>query len=120
MRNRVLLPFIGFMSLFLAPCSFSYYTYTMTITQTVEIPADRRITIEVPREVPTGTTARFELIWFPVKKTDGNLDATIDKIQTLCKDAPITVDSFLEDRRRDNERDEIQYRQFLIGFGAAH
>ena len=26
----------------------------MTITQTVEIPADRRITIEVPREVPTG------------------------------------------------------------------
>jgi hypothetical protein len=28
----------------------------MTITQTVEIPANRRITIEVPREVPTGTT----------------------------------------------------------------
>ena len=27
----------------------------MTITQTVEIPADRRITLEVPREVPTGT-----------------------------------------------------------------
>ena len=26
----------------------------MIITQTVEIPADRRITIEVPREVPTG------------------------------------------------------------------
>ena len=26
----------------------------MTITQTVEIPADRHLTIEVPREVPTG------------------------------------------------------------------
>ena len=26
----------------------------MSITQTVEIPADRRLTIEVPREVPTG------------------------------------------------------------------
>ena len=26
----------------------------MTITQTIEIPADRRITLEVPREVPTG------------------------------------------------------------------
>ena len=26
----------------------------MTITQTVEIPADRRITIEVPKEVPVG------------------------------------------------------------------
>ena len=28
----------------------------MTITQTVEIPADRRLTIEVPREVPVGRT----------------------------------------------------------------
>ena len=27
----------------------------MTITQTVEIPADRRIVLEVPSEVPTGT-----------------------------------------------------------------
>ena len=26
----------------------------MTITQTIEIPADRRITLEVPSEVPTG------------------------------------------------------------------
>ena len=26
----------------------------MVITQTVEIPADRRLTIDVPREVPTG------------------------------------------------------------------
>ena len=28
----------------------------MTITQTVEIPADRRITLEVPREIPAGRT----------------------------------------------------------------
>ena len=27
----------------------------MTITQTVEIPADRRVMIEIPREVPTGS-----------------------------------------------------------------
>jgi len=26
----------------------------MTITQTIDIPADRRITLDVPREVPTG------------------------------------------------------------------
>ena len=26
----------------------------MTITKTIEIPADRRVTLEVPREVPTG------------------------------------------------------------------
>ncbi|MCL2762607.1 MAG: hypothetical protein FWD36_05300 [Treponema sp.] len=27
----------------------------MTITQTVEIPSNRRITLEVPREIPTGS-----------------------------------------------------------------
>jgi len=27
----------------------------MSITQTVEIPANRRLTIDVPREVPTGS-----------------------------------------------------------------
>ena len=31
-----------------------YYTYPMTITQTVEVPVDRRLTIEVPRDIPTG------------------------------------------------------------------
>jgi len=39
----------------------------MTITQTVEIPADRRLTIEVPREVPTGKTI---LAFTPVVPTD--------------------------------------------------
>jgi hypothetical protein len=28
----------------------------MSVTQTVDIPADRRITLEVPREVPVGRT----------------------------------------------------------------
>jgi hypothetical protein len=28
----------------------------MTVTQTVEIPADRRLTVDVPREVPPGRT----------------------------------------------------------------
>jgi len=91
----------------------------MTITQTVEIPADRRITFEVPNEIPTGTTARFELIWFPVKKPASDLKNALDKIWSLCKDAPVTVDNFLEERRADNEHDESQYRQFLTDSGAA-
>ena len=39
----------------------------MTITQTVEIPANRRITLEVPREVPTGAVI---LTFTPVAKTE--------------------------------------------------
>jgi len=35
----------------------------MSVTQTVEIPASHRLTIDVPLEVPTG---RAEIIFFPV------------------------------------------------------
>jgi hypothetical protein len=38
----------------------------MTMTQTVKVPADRRITLDVPPQIPAGETARFEIIWFPV------------------------------------------------------
>jgi hypothetical protein len=31
-----------------------YYIYPMTVTQTVDIPADHRLIIDVPREVPAG------------------------------------------------------------------
>ena len=43
----------------------------MTITQTVEIPADRRITLEIPREVPTGATVRVESNIIPNEKFFG-------------------------------------------------
>ena len=35
----------------------------MTITQTIEIPASRVVTLEVPPEIPVGATARLELVW---------------------------------------------------------
>jgi len=38
----------------------------MTITQTIEIPADRRITLEVPREIPTGPV----ILTFTVPQAD--------------------------------------------------
>jgi len=41
----------------------------MTITQTVEIPADRRITLEVPHETPTGrASVEYKIIPFVNKK----------------------------------------------------
>jgi len=39
----------------------------MTITQTIEIPSDRRITLEVPHEIPTGTVI---LSFSPAKTTE--------------------------------------------------
>jgi hypothetical protein len=43
-------------SLLFSHSSFLCYTSPMAVTQTVDIPADRRITLEVPREVPPGRT----------------------------------------------------------------
>ena len=36
--------------------SLSCYIYSMSITQTVDIPASHKLTIDVPREVPEGRT----------------------------------------------------------------
>jgi len=78
----------------------------MIIEQTVEIPSDRRVFFDVPREIPIGATARFEIHWSPRKEAVNNLDATLEEIWALCKDVPVTVDGFLEERRRDNEMEE--------------
>ncbi|MDR3020787.1 MAG: hypothetical protein LBU66_07790 [Treponema sp.] len=40
----------------------------MTMTQTVKVPDDRRIMLDVPPQIAAGETARFEVIWFPVSK----------------------------------------------------
>jgi hypothetical protein len=89
----------------------------MTITQTVKIRASHRITLEVPREVPVGATARLELAWFPRKEPDSSLDDALEKIWALCKDAAISVDSFREERRRDTELEETRYQRFFSRAG---
>ena len=71
----------------------------MTITQTVEIPANRRITLDVPSQIPTGETASLKIIWFPVRQTVNCLDKTLAEIQELCKDIPVSVNSIREERR---------------------
>ena len=47
---------------YIAHCSFSCYIYHMSITQTVEIPVNHKLTIDVPPEVPAG---RAEIRFFP-------------------------------------------------------
>jgi len=86
----------------------------MTITQTVEIPANRRLIIDLPPEVPVGAMARFEIFWAPKEEQIKNLDIALEKIWNLCEDYPISVDSFLEIRRQDNELEE---KQFALLFG---
>ena len=81
----------------------------MTIEHTITIPEDHRITFEVPTEIPAGATARFELRWNPNNDVLSDLDSTLEKIWSLCKDSPISVDSFLKTRRHDKELEEAKY-----------
>jgi hypothetical protein len=46
----------------------------MTVTQTVDIPASRRLVIDVPREVPVGLTNI--IIQFPVKQSPVKMQMT--------------------------------------------
>ena len=89
----------------------------MTITQTIKVPADRRITFEVPSHIPAGETARFEIIWFPVQQTVNSFDKTLAEIQELCKDIPVSVDSLLEERRRGLELEEAKWQKFSTELG---
>jgi len=40
----------------------------MTIEQTIEIPADHRLILDIPKEYPTGRAQM--VIWFPVKEKE--------------------------------------------------
>ncbi|GBU27196.1 hypothetical protein R84B8_00722 [Treponema sp. R8-4-B8] len=72
----------------------------MTITQTVEIPADRKLHLdfEVPREVPTGRTSI--ILQFPNKEeeqplkpvpkdSNGKIRLTRKELDEMIKDSPI-------------------------------
>ena len=60
----------------------------MTITQTVEIPADRRLIIEVPREVPTG---KVVLIFSPVTADAQATENEGTTYTTLSKENAVTI-----------------------------
>jgi len=92
----------------------------MTITQTIEIPADRRITFNLPSEATAGTTARFELTWFSPKKEIKNIKTTVKEIQELCKNIPLSADDIREERRCDLDMEEEKWRKFTAGLGDAN
>jgi len=47
----------------------------MTMTQTVEVPASHRLTIDVPREIPAGPTV---IAFTPAKKPAGKTNRTLE------------------------------------------
>ena len=68
----------------------------MTITQTVEIPANRRLTIEIPTEIPTGKARISVVSLVEPSKTDVSLLS----LRGSCKGLD-TLDAYFARKRAD-------------------
>jgi len=87
----------------------------MTITQTVEIPVSHRLTIDVPREIPSGRTNI--IVQFPDKKrTQQEVDEWVNPLFGLGKTmgSTLTLDRFMEMQNEEISL-EIENDQKLWG-----
>jgi hypothetical protein len=91
----------------------------MTMRQTIDIPASHRITVDVPKEIPVGPVI-LTFTPAPAKafKENGSGEPKPDtaarheefarnlaEIRALCKNSTVTVDSFLEERHAERDRE---------------
>jgi len=85
----------------------------MIIEQTVEIPANHRIFLDLPPELPVGK-ARITITPQP-EKPAANIYDTVTKLRGLAKEmgSSLTVEEFLEMRQEDLRLEEEKYRKFI-------
>ena len=85
----------------------------MTIEQTVEIPADHRIFLELPPELPVGK-AKITITPQPEKPVT-NIYDSVTKLRGLAKEmgSSLTVEDFLEMRQEDLRLEEAKYRKLF-------
>jgi hypothetical protein len=80
----------------------------MTIEQTVEIPASRRVTFDLPFSFPVGT-AKAALVIFPdAPQGAQQMPAPRETAETLCgvaKDSALTLEKFQKLQREDIDRE---------------
>ena len=109
---------VALFSLFSAYCSllispFPCYIYCMTIEQIVEIPADHRIFLDLPRDLPVG---KAKITITSQEQTHNtNINDVIVNIRGLTKKmgSTLSVEQFLKMRREDFDLEEAKYRRFF-------
>jgi hypothetical protein len=87
----------------------------MTIEQTVEIPASRRIFLDLPSELPTGR-ARVEFTVTPETEPEGKTQSEADipllALRGIHKGLD-TMDAFFERKRKDKALEDTQIERQL-------
>ena len=87
----------------------------MTITQTVEIPASRRLFLDLPLELPIG---KAKVTVTPqIESPAVNIHETATKLRGLAKKmgSTLTVESFIEMRQEDLRLEEEKFEKFFQG-----
>ena len=105
-------------SLLIAPLSlafspFSCYIPYMTITQTVEIPASRRIFLELPLDLPVG---RAKVTIMPeAARPAASIDEPSVNLRGLAKrmGSKLTVKDFLKMAKEDLDFEEERFQKFF-------
>jgi len=89
------------------------YSYYMTIEQTIEIPANHRIFLDLPLELPLGK-AKVTVTPQPEKSTVTS-HAAVANLRGLAKKmgSTLTVEDFLAMRREDLLLEEAKFRRFF-------
>ena len=75
----------------------------MTITQTVAIPTDYRIFLELPRSVPIGAQARVSITIPTALESQSGIEQTkpVKSFRGILKGKGITIERFREMQRED-------------------
>jgi len=89
----------------------------MIFEQTVIIPADHRVFLDLPPEMPVGK-AKIT-ITSQTEKYSADAHVVIENLRGLAKKmgSTLTVDNFLEMRREDLRLEEEKYQRLFPGKG---
>jgi hypothetical protein len=84
----------------------------MIIEQTIDVPASRKLILDVPPEIPVG---KVILTFTPTQGASPkeSLEQLTAELRDLCKDSTLTTERFLEMRREDLELEEAEYRRMF-------
>jgi hypothetical protein len=90
---------------------------SMIIEQTVDIPADRRIFLDLPEDSPAGK-AKIT-VTFEADKALPDRYAALENLRGIAKrmGSTLTVEQFLAMRREDLELEEAKYRRHFPARG---
>jgi hypothetical protein len=79
----------------------------IALQQTIDVPANRRITLDVPEEIPEG---KVQVAFIPLSagrvKPRLTPEEALDRLSGMFEGSKFTVDALLEERRRDLEREK--------------